>query len=157
MNDRLVQKKIIPIIVGVIIVVAIVSVIYFNDIKNPDETKSQWISSGPFAISKSQYKLGENVFMTVHGLKPIENGQIVFILPSGKPYVTIPFNGTLKTDFNYYFKPDTSAQLKIYSPQDLVGTWRVVFQGVAYKPISFEFINEFMPGEENDIVPIPTG
>ena len=151
------QKKVIPIIVIIVIVVAaIVSAIYFYNIqKSSDENKSQWIISGPFAIDKPRYKLGENVFLTVHGLKPNEAGNILIVRPNGDMWTTIPFNGTLKSDFNYYFKPDTSTALKIYGQEDLVGTWKVIFQGLTYEPLSFEIINEFIPGGESDIVPIP--
>ncbi len=148
------QKKIIPIIV--IVVTSIVSAIYFYNVqKSSDEIKSQWIISGPFAIDKPKYKLGENVFLSVHGLKPNEAGNILIVRPNGDMWTTIPFNGTLKSDFNYYFKPDTSTALKIYGPEDLVGTWKVIFQGLTYEPLSFEIINEFIPGGEADIVPIP--
>lgn len=148
------QKKTIAIIV--IVIAAIVSAIYFYNIqKSSDENKSQWIISGPFAIDKPKYKLGENVFLSVHGLKPNEAGNILIVRPNGDMWTAIPFNGTLKSDFNYYFKPDTSTALKIYGSEDLVGTWKVIFQGLTYEPLSFEIINEFIPGGEADIIPIP--
>lgn len=144
------------IVVGIAIAGATASGVYFyEERKSSDEFKTQWISSGPFAINKPQYKLGENFFLTVHGLKPNEVGNILVIQPSGEMWTTIPFNGSLKSDFSYYNKPDTSSIKKLFKPEDLVGTWQVVFQGVAYKPLSFEIVNEFIPGAENDIVPIP--
>jgi len=144
------------IIVIAIVVAAIVSAIYFyGGQKSSDENKSQWIISGPFAIDKSKYKLGENIFLSVHGLKPNEIGKIIIVRPDGVEWTTIPFNGTLKSDFNYYFKPDTSAVLKIYEPKDLVGSWKVIFQGLTYEPLSFEIINEFIPGGEAEIRQIP--
>jgi hypothetical protein len=150
------QKKTIPIIVGIVTVVAIASAVYFYDGEKPsNEFKSQWISSGPFAISQPKYKLGENVFLTVHELKPNEAGNILIIQPNGDIWTSIPFNGTRKNTFNYYFKPDTSAALKIYGPEELVGTWKVIFQGLTYEPLSFEIINEFIQGAEGDIIPIP--
>lgn len=149
------QKKIV-LAIGVIISVAIIaSVIYFNEEPDSDEIKSQWISSGPFAIDKPRYKIGENIFLSVHDLKPDEVGNIIILSPKGVTWTDVPFNGTLKNDFNYYFKPETSKVLKIYNPEDLIGTWRVVFQGLTYEPLSFEIINEFLPGAESDIKPIP--
>lgn len=150
------MKKAVTIVIGIVIIAAIAITIYFYEGHKPsDEIKSHWIISGPFAIDKSQYKLGENFFISVHGLKPNEAGNILIIQPSGEIWTTIPFNGSLKSDFNYYNKPDTSSIKKIFKPEDLVGTWQVVFQGVTYKPLSFEIINEFIPGEEHDIVPLP--
>jgi len=151
----LAQKKIV-LAIGVIISAAIIaSVIYFNEEPDSDEIKSQWISSGPFAIDKPQYKLGESFFLSVHGLKPNEAGNILIMQPNGEIWTAIPFNGSLKSDFNYYDKPDTSAIKKIFKPEDLVGIWKVVFQGVTYEPISFEIVNEFVEGAKGDIVPIP--
>lgn len=150
------QKKTIPIVVAIVAVIAIISATYFyTGQKTSDEIKSHWIISGPFAIDKPKYKLGENIFLTVHELKPNEVGNILIVRPNGDTWTSIPFNGTLKNTFNYYFKPDTSAALKIYEPEDLVGTWKVIFQGLTYEPLSFEIINEFIPGGEDDIVPIP--
>ena len=150
------KKKTVPIVVGILVVAAIVSTIYFYEEKKPsDDIKSQWISSGPFAIDKSRYKIGENIFLSVHGLKPNEVGNIIIVTPTGSEWTTVPFNGTLKSDFNYYFKPETSRVLKILNPEDLVGTWKVIFQGLTYEPLSFEIVNEFLPGAESDIKPIP--
>jgi len=150
------NKKIaVPIIIVIIVISAIISATYFY--KKPS-TDVQWASSGPFAIDKLKYKLGENIFISVHGLKPNEIGNIIFIRPGEKTWTVIPFNGTSKSDFNFYVKPDTSAGLGIYKPEDLVGQWSVVFEGVKYDPIHFEMLNEFIPGGEADIVPInPNG
>ena len=150
------QKKIISIIVVVAVIAAISSAVYFYQTKQKDDydLKSHWIISGPFAIDKPKYKLGEDVFLTVHGLKPNEAGNIIFMIPDGRVWTEIPFNGTLKTDFSYYFKPDTSSHLKILSPDELVGTWKAVFQGVPYASISFEFTHEFIKGAEKDVVPL---
>ena len=93
------QKKVIPIVVGIAIAAAISIAIYFYDgQESSDETKSRWIISGPFAINKSQYKLGENFFLTVHGLKPDEAGNILIMQPNGDVWTTIPFNGSLKSE-----------------------------------------------------------
>ena len=149
------EKKIISITVSVIVVAVTGGIIYYYNIQTlPEDMKTQWISSGPFAIDKPKYKLGEDVFLTVHGLKPNEAGNIIFMIPDGRVWTEIPFNGTLKTDFSYYFKPDTSSHLKILSPDELVGTWKAVFQGVPYASISFEFTHEFIKGAENDVVPL---
>ena len=112
------KKKIaIPIIIAILAVSVIISAPYFY--KKPSNDV-QWVNSGPFAIDKLKYKLGENIFISVHGLKPREIGNIVFIRPGEKTWTMIPFNGTAKSDFNFYVKPDTSAGLGIYKPEDLV-------------------------------------
>ena len=147
------KRIIIPVIIAIVVASVIATASYFYQ-KPSDDENSQWISSGPFAIDKSRYKLAENIFIAVHGLKPDEVGNIIFVRPGEKTWAIIPFNGTSKSDFNFYVKPDTSATLSIYKAEDLVGEWRVVFQGVKYDPIHFEFINEFIEGGQADLVPI---
>ncbi len=150
------KKKTAPIIIGILAIAIIIGVIYFYEKeKSSDDIKSHWIVSGPFAIDKPRYKIGENIFMSVHGLKPNEAGNIIVLSPQNIIWTEVPFNGTLKSDFNYYFKPETSKVLKIYNPEDLVGTWKVIFQGLTYEPLSFEIVNEFLLGAESDIQPIP--
>lgn len=139
-------------IVSIIVVaVIIISAVIFYSQNSPDENKQRWITSGPVSINKAQYKLGENVFMMIHDLKPAESGDIIIKSPNGNTYKTIPFNGTLKSEFNQYFRPDTSRALKIFEIKDLVGIWKIEFQGVSYPPINFEVVNEFVPGEEKNI------
>ena len=151
------KKKTVPIVAGILVAAVIIGAIYlYEEQKSSDKIKSRWIVSGPFAIDKPQYKMGENIFLSVHGLKPNEAGNIIVLTPAGAEWKIIPFNGTLKGDFNYYFKPETSRALKILNPEDLVGTWKVIFQGLTYEPLSFEIIDEFLPGAESDIQPIPT-
>ena len=152
------KKKSVYIIAGIVAIAVAAGIAYFyveHSYDNNNPLKTEWVVSGPFAINKPKYKLGENFFISVNGLKPNEAGNILIIQPSGDIWTTIPFNGSLKSEFNYYNKPDTSSIKKIYMPEDLVGTWQMVFEGVPYKPLSFEIINEFIPGAEKDIVPLP--
>ncbi len=146
--------------IALIVIVAIIigGIFYYNNQQKNSEENAQWLNiSGPFAINKFQYKLGENIFMIVSDLKPIDAGKIVVIDPKGDTYETIPFNGTLKTSFHYFFKPNTQniGGVKICNPTDLVGKWGIIFQGVPYKPLKFEVINEWIKGAEAEIKPIP--
>jgi len=93
--------------------------------------------------------------MTVNNLQPNEIGNIWIVTPQNKTFVMIPFNGTAKDHFNYYFKPDTSKGLGISTTGELVGKWQVIFDLIKYDPLSFEILNEtlpgFTPGEETQI------
>jgi hypothetical protein len=143
--------SIIGIIVAIAIIISVIS-LYYNQNTHKDEPR--WVTSGPFSINKSQYKIGESVFIVVEGLKPNEAGNILIYKPNGKIYRDIPFNGTLKSAFKQYFTPNTSKVLGILTPQDLVGTWKVEFKGVSYYPLSFEILNEMLPGAENYVKPV---
>ena len=151
------HKKSITVVVvaGIVFAATAAGVIYFTDAKtivdNKGENyliKERWIISGPFAINKASHLLGENIFIVVSDLAPEEKGNIIFLRPDGGVHRTIPFDGSLKQDFNHYFTPKLSRALKACDIDDLVGTWNVVFQGVPYKPITFQIVNEFLLGEE---------
>jgi len=146
-------------IIAVIIIVAIITGgIYYYNQQKISETNIQWQNtSGPFAINKFQYKIGEYIFMAVSNLKPNYVGKIVLVDPKGETYDTIPFNGTMKTDFHYYFKPNTQniGGVKLCNPTDLVGKWGIVFQGVPYKSLTFNVTNSWIEGSQAEIKAIP--
>ena len=152
------KKKIGPIIAVIIIAGIVIGGIYYYDQQKISQANVQWQNiSGPFAINKFQYKLGEYIFMAVSNLKPTDAGTIVIVDPKGDTYDSVPFNGTMKTDFHYFFKPNTQniGGLKLCKPTDLVGKWGLVFQGVPYKSISFNVINDWIEGSQAEIKPIP--
>lgn len=142
------------IIVLIIIAGVIPAGIYLYNEQKVPSANEQWNTSGPFAINKNQYKLGENVFMVVTGLKPSDAGQFEIIDPKGGIFSTVPFNGTMKSSFNYFFKPNTERVEKLCKPTDLVGNWTIIFQGVSYKAIPFEVVNDWISGSQAEIKPI---
>ena len=150
------KKQIIPISIAIIAIAAIAWVIYCYNVQTspPEDMRTQWISSGPFAIDKPKYKLGENIFLVVTNLQPNEAGEISFVRPNGRSYADIPFNGTLKDHFTYYFTPTTSAFKNIYKPEQLVGAWTLIFHGVAYPPLTFEIENKYIRGGEANVPPL---
>ena len=114
----------------------------------------EWITSGPFQIDRSQYYLGEKIFVRIGGLDVNEKGQIAFLRPLNEThysvYQTIPFDGTQKNAFNYYLDVRLSKALGICTIEDIIkGEWAVVFRGTDYPTIKFKFIDEFIPGEED--------
>lgn len=150
------KAKVIGISIASVVVVALVAAIIFVgpiDIAKPQEKEDPfegWNRSGPFAINKFEYKLGENIFVVGKDLGPNDVGNMVFVMPNQTTqYISIPFDGSGKIDFNQYFKPSISKARKICSVDDLVGEWTVVLSGTNYKPITFEFLNETLHGDES--------
>ena len=166
------ETKIFLIVIGVAVVIVIVYFAFQSD-QTESVTKEQiaeiekqieettedfsptvrgWLTSGPFQIDKSQYLLGENIFVRVGNLAPNEKGQIAFLRPMNEThysvYTTMPFDGKDKSSFNNYFTPALSRALNICTIDDLIGSWRVVFQGTDYENLSFEIINEILQGSE---------
>ena len=116
----------------------------------------EWITSGPFQIDRSQYVIGESVFVTIGGLDPNEKGQIAFLRNLNEThytvYQTIPFDGEKKNAFNYYVTIRLSQPLGICSIEDIIGEWTVVFRGTDYPNIKFEVIDKILPGEEDSFI-----
>ena len=115
-------------------------------------TVSDWPTSGPFRIDKSQYLIGENIFFTADQLASTDKGRVVFLRPTNDTqysvYSIIPFDGSNKNSFNQYFKPALSHGKKICTTDDLVGRWIVIFEGTNYQDISFRIIDKYLPGDE---------
>ena len=113
----------------------------------------EWITSGPFQIDRSEYLLGEKIFLRVGSLNPTEKGQVAFLRPLNEThysvYITIPFDGAAKDAFNYYISPQISKINGLCSANDIIGQWTVVFRGTEYENLKFNIINETLPGDED--------
>jgi len=113
----------------------------------------EWITSGPFQIDRSEYALGEKIFVIIGGLQYNEKGQIAFLRPLNdthyEVYQTIPFDGAKKNAFNYYIQPQISKVRGICSSDDITGDWSVVFRGTNYPNLEFKITDEILPGEED--------
>src|SRR3989338_10481330 len=140
------MKKFTSMIIVVVIVAAISVSIYFaiTQIQDSPDEGFEWITSGPFSIQDYQHKLGENIFVVAYGIAPNEKGIIRVYTPKNIEYVSYSFDGSVKSDFNVYFKPDTLFIKNRCSPEDLIGIWKMEFEGVSYPPIQFELINEYI-------------
>ncbi len=125
-------------------------------IENPEYEPAprEWITSGPFQIDRSEYVMGEKVFLRIGGLEPDEKGQVAFLRPQNDThysvYLTIPFDGQKKNVFNYYFEPRLTKSKGVCSEEDLIGKWAVVFRGTEYQNLYFKITNKTIPGNEED-------
>jgi len=119
---------------------------------------AEWITSGPFQIDRSEYVLGEKIFGRVGELGPEEKGQIAFLNPLNSThysvYRTIPFDGSIKSTFNFYFPPVLSRIGGHCTVDDLIGDWKVVFRGTDYPNLEFKITEYILPGQEDDYEPI---
>jgi hypothetical protein len=162
------NKIIIPIIVGIIIV--IIGIIAITNQETTEERiEVQWRHSGPFAIEKYEYYLGEKIFMTVQDIPKDVSGEVLIFRPTSTPnveefeklegiskdiistktkYLTIKFNGENKQNFNRYFEPSFHEWKGICSRNDLVGEWAIVFHGTQYENMSFKIINQTSSWDE---------
>ncbi len=118
----------------------------------------EWITSGPFQIDRSEYILGEKIFVRVSGLSSEEKGQIAFLRPLNDThhsvYLTISFDGTERNGFNQYFQPQLSKSNGFCTVDDFVGEWRVVFRGTEYADLTFKITEDILPGDEDSYEPV---
>jgi len=118
----------------------------------------EWITSGPFQIDRSEYVLGEKIFVRVGELSSEEKGQIAFLRPLNdthqKVYMTIPFDGTDGDSFNRYLQPQLSKINGFCTVDDFVGEWRVVFRGTEYVDLTFKITEDILPGDESSFEPV---
>ncbi|AFS81543.1 hypothetical protein NKOR_08430 [Candidatus Nitrosopumilus koreensis AR1] len=118
----------------------------------------EWITSGPFQIDRTEYVLGEKIFLRIGGLDYEEKGQVVFLKPKNSThyevYLSIPFDGAEKPAFNYYLQPQLSKSSGYCSVDEFVGEWRVVFRGTDYPNLEFKIINKILPGDEESYQPV---
>ena len=118
----------------------------------------EWITSGPFQIDRSEYLLGEKIFLRVGGLTLDEKGQIAFLRPLNSThysvYFTIPFDGSERSAFNYYLQPQLSKTKGYCSVEDFIGDWRVVFRGTNYSNVEFKIIEDILPGDDENYQPV---
>ena len=109
-----------------------------------------WPTSGPFKIDRSQYLLGEKIFVNIDTLTLSDKGTMKFLIPlndtSYKIYYSMPFDGSGDRN-NFYFTPDLSKVRGICDKTQLIGNWKVIFEGTNYPDLEFEVIDKILPGK----------
>ena len=157
-------------IIILIIIITIISaaLIIFTPIEKTSENKiektsenkieEQWLKSGSFEIDKFEYMLGEKIFLSTTNLLPDDKGIVQFLRPMNDThnisYIRIPFDGSEKTQFNYYFEPRFNALKGICSIDDIAGYWIVKFVGTQYEDINFKIIGEASSWDDRTFEPI---
>ena len=123
--------------------------------KVADESKytpleREWITSGPFQVDRSEYAIGESIFIRMGGIEIDAKGEIAIYRQLNathhKIYFTIPFDGTDKSASNTYFTPQINSKRGICSTDDLTGEWFMVFRGTDHPNIKFEINEKVLPG-----------
>ncbi len=116
----------------------------------------EWITSGPFQIDRSEYAIGEKIFIRIGGLEFDAKGQIAVMRPLNAThysvYITIPFDGAQKSGFNYYLEPQISKTRELCSVDDIMGKWSLVFRGTNYPNLYFNINEKIVPGTNTETV-----
>jgi len=117
----------------------------------------EWISSGPFKIDRSQYYLGEKLFVNMEQIDHNTKGEMVFskILNDTHDYryKIIKFDGS-KYQQNYYFGFTLNEARGLCDKDQLVGNWKVTFEGIDTEIIKFKVLDRVMPAYERQYEPV---
>ena len=103
---------------------------------------------GPLQINKDKYVLGENVFVFLKNIGPMDKGQVIFETPTGIIYETLNFDGNEQTNYKKYFKPQLLQGKNLCQKEYLIGEWKVYFRSYEDMTLNFEMTNEILPNEE---------
>ncbi len=151
--------NLVAIVAGGIVILAIVLTLILIPYQEPDDTvfkplPKEWQSSGPFEIDRSKYAIGEKIFLVVDELEFDEKGQIDIMRPVNATHQvvwdSIPFDGAIKSSFDFYFEPKIQRHDVFCSVDDLIGKWSLVFRGTNYANLDFEIDKRVVPGTNTE-------
>jgi len=104
---------------------------------------------GPLQINKDKYLLGENIFVILSDLRPMDTGIVLFITPGDVVYDEWGFNGDEREFQKKYFKPQLLKSKNLCEKEDLIGEWTVMFKGYENAKLYFEMLPVTLPNQEH--------
>ena len=172
-QNEIMEKEISPEITESSEIQSILNKIKEDKIKNANSEEPyhpkerEWIESGPFMIDRSEYIIGEKIFITIQKLDKNTKGQMIFskIINSTHSYnyKKIGFDGA-KLQHNFYLPLNLNEFRGICSIDSFVGDWELIFEGINSEGINFDktnvdslkfkVINKILPGMEKNYEPV---
>ncbi|MDC0069943.1 hypothetical protein OAJ36_01330 [Nitrosopumilus sp.] len=117
----------------------------------------EWHGSGGFSIDRSEYVLGEKIFVNVKNIDENMKGDMLFskIINStqNKLYKKISFDGS-KSQSNFYLPIYPSIPSGFCTVDSLIGEWEIVFNEIDMQSIKFKISSQMIPGVENYFKPV---
>jgi len=116
-------------------------------------SEREWIQSGPFQIDRSEYVLGEKIFVNIINLNKNAKGTMIFtkIINSTHifEYKKINFDGS-KPQKNFYLGINLFENRGICTVDRLIGDWqlRFVAPNGEFQSLDFKIKNQILPGNE---------
>ena len=113
----------------------------------------EWNKSGPFLLDRSEYVLGERLFVNLDNIDKNTKGQMIFskILNDthGYHYKKIKFDGS-ESQSNFYIGMSLNHARGVCSTDKLIGNWELIFEGTNYESIKFKVLDQILPGMERN-------
>ena len=118
-------------------------------------TAREWHGSGGFLIDRSEYVLGEKIFINTENISENAKGEMLFskVIDSttNQLYKKINFDGS-KSQANFYLSIWPSIASGFCDKDSLVGEWKIDFNGIDNESIKFKIIDYIIPGMEKSFV-----
>ena len=172
-QNEIMEKEISPEITDSSEIQSILNKIKEDKIKNDNSEKPyypkerEWIESGPFMIDRSEYIIGEKIFVNIQKVDKNTKGQMIFskIINNthSYEYKKIGFDSS-KPQQNFYLGLNLSMVKGFCTAEDMVGDWEVIFEGITsegikfdktnMKTLEFKIINKIVPGMEKNYKPV---
>ena len=131
--------------------------------ENPYYPKErEWIESGPFMIDRSEYSLGEKIFVNVGKMDKNITGKIIFSKSINNTHSTnykvMQFDGS-KPQKNFYLGFNLNQYRGICTLDYFVGDWELLFEGMKsgntnINILKFKVTDQIVPGMEKHYEPV---
>jgi len=127
-----------------------------DNAENPYIAKArEWHGSGGFLIDRSEYVLGEKIFVNVENISENVKGEMLFskVINSttNQLYKKISFDSS-KSQSNFYLSVWPSIASGFCDKDSLIGEWKIDFNGIDNESIKFKIIDVIIPGMEKSFV-----
>ena len=111
----------------------------------------EWIQSGPFFMDRSEYVLGEKVFLNIQDMDKNTKGKMIFskIINSthNQVYREIIFDGS-KPQQNFYLSIYPSVPRDFCTVDELIGDWEIILAGTEFENFKFKILDKMLPGAD---------
>ena len=117
----------------------------------------EWIQSGPFLMDRSEYVLGEKVFMNIENMNENTKGKMIFskIINSthNQVYKEVYFDGS-RPQQNFYVAIYPSVPRDFCTSNELIGEWEIILAGTEFENFKFKILDKMLPGADRLFEPV---
>jgi len=148
----MVNTKLIPMIAaiaGAAVILTSLGLLAENSAIDPEvQEKFELQCSGPICIRPSEVSLGEYIFIIANDIDEDEKLRLAITRPDGEVWEYMYLDGSMKTSFNTWIKPDYSRAKNLCTMDELIGLWTIELQGGEYMSLEFQHGPKILDGAE---------
>ena len=146
------NTKLIPMIAAIAaaaVILTSLGLLAENSAIDPEiQEKFELQCSGPICIRPSEVSLGEYIFIIANDVPEDERRRLAINKPNGEVWEYMMVDGSTKSSFNTWIKPDYSRMKNMCTMDDLVGLWTIELQGGNYMGLEFQHGPKILDGAE---------